>query len=227
MRRAERLFRVIQYLKRAGQPVTAAAIGRHLEVSVRTVYRDIAHLVGSGVPIEGEAGVGYVLRDAYELAPVTFTFEQLEALAFGVRATAALADRDLADSARAALAKIEAALPEAHASRLRDAPLYAFRSDDTPAAPDHLSRLRLAVREKRKARLDYASIAGQQTERTVWPLALIRWSHVWMLAGWCELRGDFRSFRVERIDRLALLKDRYPDQPGRTLADFVARQTGR
>jgi predicted DNA-binding transcriptional regulator YafY len=200
--------------------ITAAALARDLEVSERTIYRDVAHLIGSGVPIDGEAGVGYLLRDRHELPPLTFTFEQLEALAFGARAAAILADEDLAHAANDALAKIEAVLPKEHADRLRAVPLYAVRPRGSGAIPAHLSTLRDAISRKVKTQIAYCSLSGEVTARTVRPLGLTNFGAIWLAICWCEMRNDFRNFRVDRIEGVKLLKEKFADEPGKTIDDY-------
>lgn len=220
MRRAERLFRIVQFLRSQNKVVTAQKIAAELEVSSRTIYRDIAHLIGSGVPLDGEAGVGYVLRDDFELPPLTFTFEQIEALAFGARAAAMLADTQLAFAAKEALVKLEAALPAENAALLRSTPIYSYRPQEAEPPPALLSKIRELIRKKLKGRLTYRSVKEQQSERIVRPLALINFGPVWLMTSWCEMRDDFRNFRVDLISELTATGDAFEDEPGKTLADY-------
>jgi predicted DNA-binding transcriptional regulator YafY len=225
MRRAERLFRLVQFLRAAGRPKTAADIGAALEVSRRTVYRDIAHLQGSGLPIDGEAGIGYILRPGFDLPPMTFTREQVEALALGARLVGAVGDAEIAAAAREVLSKLAAVLPPDAARLLSQAPLYAFarRGTDTSSLPE----LRRAIRQKSRIRARYLSVGGEASERTLRPLALACFGPVWLLSAWCELREDFRDFRADRFVRLEVLGDRFEDEPGRSLDDYLAhRQRG-
>ncbi len=224
MRRAERLFRILQHMRKNNRSVTAQEIAQTLEVSVRTIYRDIAHLIGSGVPIDGEAGVGYLLRDHHDLPPLTFTFEQLEALAFGAKAAAMLADDHLATAAQSALDKIESVLPPEHAERLRAVPLFAVRPAGSGQVPSHLSYIREAIAAKRKLRMTYRSLGEQITTRTVRPLGLTNFGAIWLSINWCELREDFRSFRVDRIEGMQVLKTKFKDEAGKTLADYFVQQ---
>ncbi len=224
MRRAERLFRILQQMRKTNRSVTAQEIAESLEVSVRTIYRDISHLIGSGVPIDGEAGVGYLLRDHHDLPPLTFTFEQLEALAFGAKAAAMLADDHLATAAQSALDKIESVLPPEHAERLRAVPLFAVRPAGSGNVPVHLSYFREAVGAKRKVRLTYRSLGDQISTRTVRPLGLTNFGAIWLATSWCEMRDDFRNFRVDRIEGLQVLKSRFKDEPGKTMADYFLAQ---
>lgn len=224
MRRAERLFRIIQFMEKRGGVVTARDIADALEVSTRTVYRDVAHLIGSGVAIEGEAGLGYALREHYHLPPLTFTFDQVEALVFGARAVAMLGDDRFAEAARDAVAKLEAVLPPDHAARLAATPIFAMRPAHAPEPPEHLSFLRVLIREKRKVRLVYRSLDEEDTARIVRPLALLNFGPVWLLTGWCELRNDFRNFRVDRFAAYDDAGEGFADEPGKTLNDYLARR---
>ena len=224
MRRAERLFRILQLMRKTNRSITAQEIAGSLEVSIRTIYRDIAHLIGSGVPIDGEAGVGYLLRDHHDLPPLTFTFEQLEALAFGAKAAAMLADDHLATAAQTALDKIEEVLPPEHAARLRSVPLFATRPAGSGKVPEHLSYIREATSAKRKLRVTYRSLGDQITTRTVRPLGLTNFGAIWLAISWCELRDDFRNFRIDRIEGMQVLKTKFKDEAGKTLADYFHKE---
>ncbi|WP_300530915.1 YafY family protein [Maricaulis sp.] len=226
MRRAERLIRIVQALREAAPgAVTAQEMGARFEVSERTVYRDIAHLVESGAPIDGEAGVGYVLRPGFDLPPLNFSFEQLDALALGARFVRATADRDLAAAAGEALAKIEHALPDTHKERLRSAPLFASLLDES-VRPEAFAPVRNSITDKRKLRIRYNSLQDEQTTRIIRPLALTCFGRVWLLTAWCELRDDFRYFRADRIERLTVLAESFEDEPGKRFADLQARDEG-
>lgn len=220
MRRAERLIRIVQALREAAPgAVTAHEMGHRFEVSERTIYRDIAHLIGSGAPIDGEAGVGYVLRPGFDLPPLTFSFEQLDALALGARLVKATGDKDLASAANEALAKIEHALPESHRQRLRGVPLFAAFLDDT-VRPEAFGPVRNAIANKRKLRVRYQSLADNPTERVIRPLALTCFGRVWLLSAWCELRNDFRHFRTDRVERLTVLAESFDDEAGKRYEDM-------
>ena len=218
MRRADRLFRLIQLLRRR-PVVTAAWLAQELEVSERTVYRDVRDLVLSGVPIEGEAGVGYTLRQGYDLPPLMFTESELAAMVLGARVVASWADPALAKAADEALARIEAVLPERLKPRL-EAPLYAPGFHVGPEVAAGLTNLREAIEAGRKVWFGYTAPAGERTERTVRPLGLYFWGQTWTLAAWCELRDDFRSFRLDRIGGLRVLATPFWPERGKTLADF-------
>jgi predicted DNA-binding transcriptional regulator YafY len=202
MRRADRLFQIIQLL-RVRRLTTAADLARELEISTRTVYRDVQDLLESGVPIEGEAGVGYRLRKGFELPPMTFTVDELEALVLGGRLVEAWADPDLGVAVRGAMKKIEGVLPEPlQASMLRTA-LFGPPTRMTTHAPDPLRPLRRAIGDERWVFLRYTDGEGRQSERTVVPLGLYFWGKQWLLAGYCLLRNDYRSFRADRVRDVA------------------------
>jgi predicted DNA-binding transcriptional regulator YafY len=199
MRRADRLFQIIQILRRSTRPVTAAALAEELEVSKRTLYRDVADLMSQRVPIEGEAGLGYLLASDYDMPPLMLTPDEIEAVMLGAQWVAGRADKVLSHAARDVMAKIAAVVPE----RLRPfivepsvgvKPTFA----ETKESIDP-SSLRSAIRNGRKLRLRYRSEAGEETERTVWPVILGYAEKTRMLVAWCELRQGFRHFRTDRI----------------------------
>ncbi len=224
MRRADRLFQIIQILRRhRDRPVTAAEMASELEVSPRTIYRDVADLQGQRVPIAGEAGVGYVLKPGYDLPALMFTEDEIEALVLGARIVQSWADPALGAAAGDVLAKIEAVVPEGLKARIRSLGLAAPPTDRMPAPTIDVPRLRLWVREQRKVRLLYEDAEARTSTRTVWPLALAFFPPVWLMVGWCEMRQDFRSFRLDRVVMAAFLEERFPQTPGRRLTDFVKR----
>jgi len=226
MRRADRLFQIIQILRR-GQLTTARALAYELEVSSRTIYRDIADLIGSGVPVEGAAGAGYLLRDGYDLPPLMFSPTELEALVLGARIVASWADAELGRAAQDVLAKVEAVLPEPLRTRLDKMPLLAPGDHAEVPRKVDLAALRRTIRERRKLDLDYCDAAGRLTQRRVWPLGLFFYGPVWLLAGWCELREDFRMFRVDRMAAAAFLDATFEPTRGRTLEDFSRQEARR
>jgi predicted DNA-binding transcriptional regulator YafY len=227
MRRADRLFEIIHHLRRGGPgPVRARDLAAALEVSERTIYRDIRDLAATGVPIEGEAGVGYVLRAGFDLPPLMFREAEIEAIVLGARIVQSWADPELADAATDALAKIGAAIPE----RLR-----AFMAETALTAPARHwaqpvgfdpAELRRALRARRKVRFRYVDEGGAQTVRTVRPLSLAFFGQVWLLAAWCELRDDFRCFRLDRMQDFEARDERFPAEPGRSLRDFLRLSAG-
>src|SRR3954471_9578813 len=199
MRRADRIFRIVQRLRRRGA-TTARDLAQALEVSERTVYRDVRDLLASGVPIQGEAGVGYALDRSYELPPLMFDEEEIEALVLGARIVRAWADNKLARAAEEALQKIENVLPPALKSRLADSPLLAPDFHFSNRFRSGLEDLRRAIREQRKARFRYVHKAQVGSGPTVPPLGLAYWGKSWTLTAWCEMLTAFRIFRLDRID---------------------------
>lgn len=226
MRRADRLFEIIQLLRRR-RVLTARAIAERLEVSERTIYRDIQALVASRVPIEGEAGVGYSLRKGYDLPPLMFTAEELEALVFGARIVRGWSDSELARAADAALARIEPVLPEHLRRLLADATLWVPDGGRRAPLAFDLARLRAAIRERRKIRFRYRDEKGTRTHRTVHPLTLWFYGPVWLAGAWCELRTDLRFFRLDRMEDVEFLPETFPLSPGRTAEDLIRRVVGR
>lgn len=222
MRRADRLFQIVQHL-RGGRLVTARALSERLEVSERTIYRDVADLAACGVPIDGAAGVGYIMRAGFDLPPLMFTRDELAALTLGARFVKAWGGARLALAAEEAIVKIEAVLPEREKRLAADTSLFAIAidlPDTTRRVFDHLD---LAIRERRRVHVIYEALDGDRSERDLRPLGLYYWGKVWTLAAWCELREDFRNFRADRISRIADCGDRFCDEPGRTLRDFLRR----
>lgn len=221
MRRADRLFSIVLELRR--RPVTTAAqLADHLEVSPRTIYRDIADLAASGIPIEGEAGVGYRLASSFELPPLMFSVAEVQALVLGARMVEAWGDPGLRSAARNSLRKIEAVLPPSERHRVVDTALYAlsFWVPDEPR--ETLGVVRRAIDARRRLHITYARDDGTVTERVIRPLGLFFWGRTWTVAAWCELRTDHRSFRVDRIRDANLLADEFRLQPPVTLDDFRA-----
>jgi predicted DNA-binding transcriptional regulator YafY len=220
VRRADRLFQIIQFIRRH-RVTTAAELAEALEVSERTVYRDIRDLVISGVPIEGEAGVGYVLRKGFDLPPLMFTRDEVEALVLGTRVVSSWADAGLGKAAEAALDRIAAALPDELRQRLIDSRLFAPGFHVREEVVERLGLLREATTAKRKTWLAYRDVNDASSERAVRPLGLSFFGSTWMLTAWCELRNDFRNFRLDRVESLRLLDERFSDEPGKTWEDYV------
>ncbi len=221
MRRADRLFRLVQLL-RSGRLWTAARLAEAMEVSERTIYRDIADLAASGVPVEGEAGVGYVMRAGFDMPPLMLTEAEITAMALGARMVVAWGGPDMADAARDALSKIEAVVP--HPEEL-GAALTRLAAPRVGRAVDGRDRLDLLDRQAREGRvtvLDYVDADGGATRRRVWPLGLWFWGRVWTLVAWCELRNDFRMFRLDRIAEMEALEDRFERRADRTLKACIA-----
>ncbi len=227
MRRAERLFQIVQLI-RGRRLSTAGFIAERLEVSERTVYRDVAELMAQGVPIEGEAGVGYRMNAGFDLPPLMFTKDEAQALVASVRLAQPRLDAALARQAEGALSKILAVLPPAARAAAESLAMYApaigIGIDDTTR--QRLEVLRVATEARQKLRIDYLDAKEQLSQRTVRPLGSFYWGAVWTLAAWCETRVGIRSFRVDRIQALQVLDERFRDEPGKTLADLFRRIEG-
>jgi predicted DNA-binding transcriptional regulator YafY len=219
MRRADRLFQIVQILRHR-RLTTARHLAERLGISERTVYRDIRELIASGVPVEGEAGVGYRLK-GFDLPPLMFTREEVEALVLGARIVQSWTDPELARAAAEAIAKIEAVLPGDRSHLVRGTLLFAPAEHFRVEISVDLAVLRQAVRECRRLRFWYTNAAGVASERSVRSLALSFYGPIWLLVGWCELREAFRTFRLDRMRDLEVLES-VPPEPGRTLQDFLA-----
>ncbi|TWT36857.1 HTH domain protein [Posidoniimonas corsicana] len=224
MRRADRLFRVVEYFKARREAVTGEELAAEMEIGVRTIYRDIADLRSSGVPIVGEAGVGYLLSRDYLVKPLMFAVEELDALSLGAQMVESWGDPALARSARQAIDKIAAVLPEQLATDASRSAAYACASRRKPPIGIDLASLRRAIRSKHRAEILYADESGKQTQRRIRPLCLVFIAPVWLVAAWCENRRDFREFRVDRIQRLEITDERFRDEAGKTLNDLQERR---
>lgn len=219
MRRADRLFQIVQQF-RGGRLVTAKLLSERLEVSERTIYRDIADLQSTGVPIEGEAGVGYLMREGFDLPPLMFTRDEVVALVAGARMVRAFGGAAMARAAEEALVKIGAVLPDSEKPRIARTAIHTPNwvvSDTDRATVDALER---SVDAREVLRLDYRDEAGRVTERAVRPLGLWFWGKVWTLVAWCELREDFRAFRIDRIAGMRATGLVFKPERGKQLADF-------
>ena len=223
MRRAERLNEIIHHLRRMHHAVTANTLAETFEVSPRTIYRDIQNLIDSGVPIYGEAGVGYVIDKRYHLPPIMFDADEIEAIALGIGMVGNWTDAQFADKAQSAFKKIQATLP---------APLiHELHQISTFSAPSHykipwevsFTQVRECIRRKNKVQFNYLDLQQRTTQRIIWPLALISFSPVWLLAGWCELRQSFRNFRLDRISDFIPLDKRYPNAKDKNLPAYLAQ----
>jgi predicted DNA-binding transcriptional regulator YafY len=212
MRRAERLLRIIQILRRHRRPVRGQIMAEEVEVSLRTLYRDIADLITDGVPIRGEAGIGYVLGDGYDVPPLMFNADELEAIMLGLRWVARRGDSDLSRAAQDTSAKIGAVLPQALKPFLFDSGLMAppvfFKTVDSV----DVAALRQAVREQRKVELVYRDENGKDSERVIWPIGIAYFDAQRLVIAWCELRQDFRSFRTDRMIKTNVSKDKYSER---------------
>ena len=225
MRRADRLFEIIQFMRRKGSGTTRARdLSEALEVSERTIYRDIRDLMASGVPIEGEAGVGYVLRAGFDLPPLMFKEEEIEALVLGARIVESWGDAELARAASDVIAKVEAVIPDRLRDYMANTALLAPEQHSMEPIKFDLAELRKALRNRLKVHFRYNDVLGKPSERTVRPLSLAYFGPTWLLAAWCELRVDFRTFRLDRIEDFVVEQERFPNEPGKTLHDFLKRK---
>ncbi len=222
MRRADRLFQIVQYL-RGRRVTTAAQLARWLQVSERTIYRDVQDLSLSGVPVEGEAGVGYRIDKSFDLPPLMFTLDEVEALVAGARMIEAWGGPHLATHARSALAKITLALPRHRRQEVERTRLFAPSFHVSASITSGLDAIRTALTERRKLLLTYRDRAGSPSERIVRPLGVYFWGTTWTLAAWCETKSDFRNFRLDRIITLTLSPETFVEEPGRSLDDLLAR----
>ncbi|QDV40577.1 HTH domain protein [Stieleria neptunia] len=220
MRRADRLFRIVEYLKSRREVVTGEELAGEMEIGVRTIYRDVADLRSSGVPIVGEAGVGYLLSRDYVVKPLMFDTEELDALTLGAQMVESWGDAAIARSARRALDKITAVLPDALAEDAKLLAAYACASRGKPPIAIDLAALRRAVRSKHWVEICYTDQARKKSQRRVRPLCLVFTAPVWLLAAWCETRGDFREFRVDRITSMKITNQQFRNEAGKTLKDL-------
>ena len=220
MRRADRLFQIIQLLRGRRRAVTARTLAEQLEVSERTVYRDIRDLVSAGTPIEGEAGVGYTLRSSYDLPPLMFDAEEIEALVLGARVVAAFGDEKLARAAASVLRKVENVLPLRLKPKLGEAALFAPRTGVGRRTSEALLTVRAALTERKKLSMRYERADGERSTRVIRPLGAFFWGSSWTVTAWCELRDGFRNFRLDRMDDLRP-SDSFADEPGKTLRDYL------
>jgi predicted DNA-binding transcriptional regulator YafY len=212
MRRADRLFQIIQILRRAGRPTTADALAVELETSKRTVYRDVAALVGQRVPIRGEAGVGYVLEGGFDLPPLMLTSDEIEAAVLGAQWVATRGDPALARAAQDLIAKIGVAVPERLRPFLTEPAGIAMSSGRALEDRIDVAMVRAWIHAGRKIKLIYRDEHERETERVIWPVHIGYTDAVRMLAGWCELRQAFRSFRTDRVREAIFLDDRHAER---------------
>jgi predicted DNA-binding transcriptional regulator YafY len=222
MRRADRLFQIVQLLRRRRTVVTAKQIAAKLEISERTVYRDVRDLIAAGTPIDGEAGVGYRLQPGYDLPPLMFDREEIQALVLGARIVAQFGDPALARASESILSKVAGVLPKDLEPLLADTRLFVPPTRSGARSAAALAVAREALLAKRRLHLKYANDKGEESERDVRPLGLFFWGKTWTLAAWCEMRTGFRNFRLDRIGA-ATVGDRFEEEPGRTLRDMLAQ----
>ena len=216
MRRADRLLQIIQILRRANGPIAASTIADELEVSLRTLYRDMASLESTGVPIRGEAGIGYILEEGYDMPPLMFTASELEALMLGARMLDSRVDEALARAAKDALAKIAAVIPKDLREVLIDTPLFAPQFGEPQEMIIDPNVIRQSLRSESQVEIVYEDLKGAITTRTIWPVLISFFQGATLLAAWCTLRNDFRSFRIDRISSYRISNQRLP-KPRKTL----------
>ena len=219
MRRADRLLDILQAL-RGARLRTAEELGAELGVSPRTIYRDMQTLMAGGASIDSERGIGYLMRDDAFLPPLPLTRPEVEALRLGAELVAALADDETSRAAREALVKVEAVVSERHRPRRPD-PL-AVLVGLSAEVRRRIGQARRSIRERRKLWLIYRDEAGTASERCIRPLELEFWGAKWTLTAWCELRGAFRVFRLDRCDELTVLPETFADEPGKRIGDYLA-----
>lgn len=219
MRRSDRLFDIIQIL-RDGKLHRAQDIAERLEVSVRTIYRDMDTLIASGIPVEGERGVGYIVREQITLPPLNLTPQELEALNLGMAIVAEAADPDLKAAALSLADKIDAVLPTETIAEADAWKFAVYPFADAARGFTHMPILRAAIKARQKLRLTYRRIDGTLTERKIRPLHMEYWGRVWTLTAWCELREAFRVFRVDLIESCTALPELFVDEPGKRLSDY-------
>jgi predicted DNA-binding transcriptional regulator YafY len=223
MRRADRLFQIVQVLRRRKVTTTARDLARELEVAPRTIYRDVVALQSLGVPIDGEAGVGYTLRPGYDLPPLMFTRDEIEAVVLGARMVAERVDARLARAAMDVIAKIEAVVPRDVANQMRKAEvLVPHPLDDAVSLGSCLPAIRLAIRHNHVLDIRYADAQGQETKRTIWPIGLYLFSHVTLVCAWCELRQAYRAFRAERVAAIQPTGATFDPKNGALMREFLA-----
>ena len=223
MRRADRLFQIVNVLRRRRTATTATHLAERLGVSERTVYRDIRDLILAGTPIDGEAGVGYRIRPGYDLPPLMFDRDEIQALVLGARIVRQFGDPALARASDAILAKVAAIVPKDLAPLLADTRLFVPSTIGAGTSADALGLAREALIARRKLELSYATSDGVATKRTVRPLGIFFWGRTWTLAAWCELRRDFRNFRLDRVGTSTMLDETFEDEAGKALRDMLAR----
>src|SRR5215510_6265320 len=223
MRRADRLFQIVNVLRRRRGATTATDLAAWLCVSERTVYRDIRDLVLAGTPIDGEAGVGYRIRPGYDLPPLMFDRDEIQALVLGARIVRQFGDATLARASDGILAKVAAIVPKDLAPLLAGTPLFVPSTIGAGKSADALTIAREALIARRKLEVSYAKADGAATKRILRPLGIFFWGRTWTLAAWCELRQDFRNFRLDRIAASTMLDETFADEPGKSLREMLTR----
>jgi len=222
LRRTDRLFELIQIL-RDGQLHRGQDLAERLEISLRTLYRDMDTLIASGIPVEGERGLGYMMTAPITLPPLNLTLEELEALHLGLAVVGKATDPEMQKAAQSLSAKIDAVLPEDRSAPASGWGFAVYPFEEAARGFMHMAPLRAAIRSRRKVEITYRALDDRETKRTVRPLQMEYWGRVWTLTAWCEARDAFRVFRVDRISTLDVSFDTFEEEPGKTLADYFAQ----
>ena len=227
MRRTERLFQIIQILRGANAPVTGRMLADELEVSLRTLYRDMAELGAQRVPVTGEAGTGYVLDDGYDMPPLMLTPDELDAAALGASWVARHGDPSLARGARDLVAKLSASVPEELRPIILDNSFRTVSSRSRPEERFDVAILRRAIRDRLKLSLRYVDTKGAETERIIWPLFIAYFDHARLIVAWCEAREDFRHFRTDKVQSLHIEGHKYPVRRATAIRDWETMMAAR
>ncbi|MCG8490044.1 MAG: YafY family transcriptional regulator [Sneathiellales bacterium] len=219
MMRIQRLFSILDHLRLARRPVSAESLAEKFEVSLRTIYRDMGMLQSMGAPVRGEGGIGYQIESGYFLPPLHFDDDEMDALILGMRLVSVRGDAITAQAAAKVLSKINAGLGKDRKDEVFNAPLKAYSQNDLPLL--YFSPLRRAIRKRRYTEIDYLDLKGSRSARTIRPLGISAFDDVWLLTAWCELRKDFRNFRIDRLDRLEITDQSFPREKGKELDDYL------
>lgn len=211
MHKSQRLFQLVNLLRGRRTAITAESLAEVMEVSKRTIYRDIETLIDSGMPVEGEAGVGYLLAKHAELPPLMFDAQEMQALLLGSEMVAIWSDEEITAGAIRAAQKIRAVLPDQLLFQADSLPYLVPKAQHDFHNKDHYQAIRKAYENKHKLKIDYQDVKAQQTQRVVWPLAMVFWGGVWTLLAWCEKRQDYRSFRFDRMQNIETLSEHYQE----------------
>jgi predicted DNA-binding transcriptional regulator YafY len=223
MSRTDILFQMTQII-RSRKYTTAAYLSDRLGLSVRTVYRYINDLSLAGVPVVSQTGKGYWIDKSFDMPPIQLTADELLALSLGSRLVKAIADPFLADAAQQLVDKVESVIPASHQHLLYQSKIHAPKSLIDEKTRENLGKIRRAIDQQQKVELRYSDEKGNTSQRVIWPLVVAFWGPSWTVAAWCEQRDAFRAFRLDRIIHFDVLTDTYPQQTGKTLADFIALQ---
>lgn len=225
MRRADRLFDIIQALRGKTQPTTASALAQKLEVTTRTIYRDIATLQARRIPIEGEPGLGYFLRKGFDLPPLMFTMEEVEAITVGTNLVHRIRDPKLQEAAESVLNKLQHTVPKELRSYLVSPRFYVSEGDTVRPDGIELLAVRNAIRACRKINITYIDEQQRRSRRTIWPIATVYYVDVTLIAAWCELREDYRHFRADRIATSEVLDERFATDSSAMMAEWMAKRS--